>query len=538
MPDPGTSPLARWPFAAKVALAATTCFLLGTGVPPGGFQPPMWLGFVPFFLALEGTGLSLRQAALAGIATGIFVGLIGFPWIAEMLVNFTGVPWAVAIAGLVLFSAWMAVPFVATAMVVSRLPLTGWRPWLVPVAVFVAAQYLWPALFPYTVVIGFAESPEWMQAAELGGIHLVETLVLLVGRAGAQAIRSPAWGARVGYAAVVLVVPPLSFALGAWRMQAIDGEAQEARRVRIGIVQPNTPIGFRDPEASMDRLRLSARRAERRGAQLVVWPEAGTYPYRVQRPFERDTRSRRSRVLLEHRLPTLFGANSREKDDAFGYNTLFWMDETGLVRGHYDKVIRVPFGEYIPFVDPYLLGRIAPQVGHRHAGEGPKVFAVDVPGEPAPVRSGPLICYEDILPDYVNRVVALEGGVELFVNVTIDAWYGYSAEPWEHLALAQFRSVEHRIPLIRSVSTGVSVYVDSAGRAVELIPSRPVTLSNVAEHPAEFIVPEIPLPRNTAERPTVFARVGWLYPWLCVVGALAHLGAEWRRARATPGGEA
>lgn len=532
MPDPGSSPLASWPLAAKVALAACTCFLLGTGVPPDGFQPPMWLGFIPFFLALEGTGLSARQAALAGFAAGIFSGLIGFPWIAEMLVNFTGIPWALALAGLVLFSAWMAVPFVLTAVAVARLPLAGWQPWVVPVLVFTAAQYLWPALFPYTVVIGFAETPEWMQAAEIGGIHFVEMLVIVVGRAGAVAIRARGWRRRLAFGSAVGLVPVLVFAAGALRMRSIDAEARDARRVKVGIVQPNTPIGFRDPDESMDRLRGSSRRAQAAGAQVVVWPEAGTYPFRVLRPFERDSRSRRSRVLLEHRLPTLFGANSSDPDDPFGYNTLYAMDVEGRVHAFYDKVIRVPFGEYIPLVDPYLLNRLVPVVSHRHAGEAPKRFVVGIPGEEEPLRVGPLICYEDILPDFVNRVVALEGGIELFVNVTIDAWYGYTAEPWEHMALAQFRSVEHRIPLIRSVSTGVSVYVDSNGRVVELIPARPVTLENVEQWPAEHIVPEIPLPRNTAERPTFFARVGWLYPWLCVAGALAWTIHEWRRSRA------
>ena len=127
------------------------------------------------------------------------------------------------------------------------------------------------------------------------------------------------------------------------------------------------------------------------------------------------------------------------------------------------------------------------------------------------------------MPEYVRRVAAQTGGVELFVNLTIDSWYGDTAEPWEHLALAQFRAVEHRIPLVRSVSTGVSAVVDANGRLVSHIPLRPVTPQNFAEFPAELLIESLSLSRNTGANPTVYARLGWLFPYLCQ--AIVVLGA-------------
>ena len=69
-------------------------------------------------------------------------------------------------------------------------------------------------------------------------------------------------------------------------------------------------------------------------------------------------------------------------------------------------------------------------------------------------RLGPLICYEDILPGFARRVAKL--GPNAFVNITNDAWFGRTAEPYQHLALAVFRSVEHRLEMVRAVNTGVS----------------------------------------------------------------------------------
>src|SRR5207247_327786 len=45
-------------------------------------------------------------------------------------------------------------------------------------------------------------------------------------------------------------------------------------------------------------------------------------------------------------------------------------------------------------------------------------------------------------------------------------WFGDTTEPWIHLALAQFRSVEHHRYLIRSTNSGVSAIVDPVGRLI------------------------------------------------------------------------
>ena len=52
------------------------------------------------------------------------------------------------------------------------------------------------------------------------------------------------------------------------------------------------------------------------------------------------------------------------------------------------------------------------------------------------------------------------------MNITNDAWFGATTEPWEHLALAQLRAVEHRRFLVRGTNSGVSAVVDPVGRLV------------------------------------------------------------------------
>jgi apolipoprotein N-acyltransferase len=126
-----------------------------------------------------------------------------------------------------------------------------------------------------------------------------------------------------------------------------------------------------------------------------------------------------------------------------------------------------------------------------------------------------LNCYEDILPRYVGRMMR-EGSPNVLVNVTNDAWFGDSAEPYQHLSLAVFRSVEQRREMVRSVNTGVSAHVAATG---ELLHQTPIFREAV------FVAQVVPYAGQT-----IYARVGdW--PGIAVL-VLLVLWALWLRLAA------
>ena len=77
------------------------------------------------------------------------------------------------------------------------------------------------------------------------------------------------------------------------------------------------------------------------------------------------------------------------------------------------------------------------------------------------IKYGVLICYEDILPNFVLDV--MKSRPDILINITNDAWFGDTHEPIIHLALSVFRSVEHRRYLVRSTNTGISAFIAPTG---------------------------------------------------------------------------
>jgi apolipoprotein N-acyltransferase len=101
-------------------------------------------------------------------------------------------------------------------------------------------------------------------------------------------------------------------------------------------------------------------------------------------------------------------------------------------------------------------------VGQFTPGAGPGVVSLPVSG--TTWRLGPVICYEDLLPGFLRGVGKLHPN--LLVNLTSDSWFGATTEPWEHLALSVFATVELRVAMVRSVNSGISALIDPNGRLV------------------------------------------------------------------------
>jgi apolipoprotein N-acyltransferase len=165
-------------------------------------------------------------------------------------------------------------------------------------------------------------------------------------------------------------------------------------------------------------------------------------------------------------IPAIFGGvvYRVDPDRERWYNIALASNARGEITSRYDKHYLLMFGEYLPLGDTFpILYKWSPHSGKFTSGTSVKPLEVEIRGEKH--RMTALICYEDILPGFTNDAVRA-GDPELLVNITNDAWFGDTTEPWEHLALAKLRAVEHHRYLIRATNSGVSAVMDPVGRVV------------------------------------------------------------------------
>jgi apolipoprotein N-acyltransferase len=201
--------------------------------------------------------------------------------------------------------------------------------------------------------------------------------------------------------------------------------------VKLRIMQPNLPqddkFNYSAKAQVMDRyLRLSDRATgpQSNGVRDVthlIWPEAA-FPFFLTR--EPDALAQIA-ALLKPSTELITGAVRPASDvsasDFRAYNSVYVIDPDGSIRGIYDKVHLVPFGEYLPF--QRLLERLGFMQLTKVVGgfsSGDRRRAMDVAGAP---KMLPLICYEAIFP---GAAVPRGERPGWLVNVTNDGWFGIS----------------------------------------------------------------------------------------------------------------
>ena len=126
-----------------------------------------------------------------------------------------------------------------------------------------------------------------------------------------------------------------------------------------------------------------------------------------------------------------------------------------------------------------------------------------------------MVCYEDILVSFAHRLGGLDPDV--LINITNDAWFGKTSEPYLHLNLSVMRSIETHKSLLRSTNTGVSAVIDPVGRLV----------ASTGLDDMETVLEQVPMMTGV----TVYQRVGGIVAYLVVIWSVVAVFARRRRKK-------
>jgi apolipoprotein N-acyltransferase len=499
-----------------IVTAIGSGLLLTAAFPKVAMDGLAWVALVPLLWVLNDVrpGEAFRRGFIFGIAH--FLSLLY--WLVPTMVIYGHLPAYLGIAILFLFAAILSILFVAPLtcgfVLAGRTP--GRALLFFPVF-WVAADYLRSFLFtgfPWELV-GYSQYRRLhlIQILDIFGVYGLSGLIAFTNAAllmGCLAVAGKPWCGKPvrgrfafsGIAAALALIG-LTGAYGELRMAQIDRMTAQAPRSRVAVVQGNIEQSQKwapaFQKATIEKyLRLSwSIRPDR--PDLIVWPESAAPFYFLA---EAPPTGMVMQGIAETGSHFLIGAPAFEVggEKVDYYNSAYLVDPRTRVLGRYDKAHLVPYGEYTPFKEflPFL-GKIVEHVGDFKAGEKGKTL------EWMGRRLGIQICYEIIFPELSRAQV--RNGAALLVTITNDAWYGKTAGPYQHFSLAVLRAVENRRALARAANTGISGFVDPAGRLLDLTP--------LMEEAA--VVRELPL----LDIRTLYTRWGDVFAAACLVIAAA-----------------
>jgi apolipoprotein N-acyltransferase len=497
-----------WIFAGLSGLLLTAAF------PNIGLNWLAWIALVPLLAVIRGLGW--KSAFKTGFVAGLVHYLTLIYWVAYTMRAYGNLPWPVCLSILALLAGYLALfPAIFSAFVGwSRLPA-------------LASLFVWPALwvafeyvrtffltgFPWGLV-GYTQyrSLHLIQNSDILGAYGTSFLILFVNSALCILfvyVRKTDWqGMEVtGSKAAASIflgagLTILFWGYGSLRLSALEDRMAKVPAAEVAVVQGNIEQSLKwDPAfqaATIDRyLRLSQSLPAPR-PELIVWPETALPFYFTAEPALTE------KVYdgLRH-FDSIFLLGSPAFERHSGrvdyYNRAFLVEPGGRISGKYDKAHLVPFGEYVPLKRwlPFL-GKMVAQVGDFSRGK----IGDTIAWQKGPL--GVLICYEVIFPYIARSMVA--NGARLLVNITNDAWYGRSSAPYQHFSMTVFRAVENRRALARSANTGISGFVDPAGRILAETP--------IFEEAA--MSRQLPLMTLT----TFYTRFGDVFARLCLAAVL------------------
>ena len=468
----------------SLLLAMLSGSILALGFLNHDFFYCAWFGLVPLLLAVENK--SLVHSYFIGLVAGLTLFVTGAYWILDFIdiskdygvqtgFFLAGIYWlysAQSIALAILIFKWLSQHTKITSLI------------LLPV-VFVFISSTFPMLFPMRLADTQVNFNIALQGIEFAGASGLDAIIILsniiiyrmlgfVFSSYAKTQHTPMYHLLC---AIIIVV--IWFYYGFIAQSYWQTAIKKWDTFKVGLIQMNeTPkLGDRvqypgysmayPPEMDMTERLNSA------GAELIIWPEAQSKGYlddpSVQLAYQQSLSRLNSHLLfqdMQHISDPITG------DRLHQYNSAILINNEGQQVDRYEKMKRIPFGEYIPFlksdspVSLWVESLFGEFTSGLSQGQVHKTF-----NHPK-VNLIPLICYETTFPEFVATAVNKTSAKRhintgtMLIGLSNDGWFGSSHLPYQHIMPSVLRAIENRLPLVHVANNGPSIVVTPDGNVI------------------------------------------------------------------------
>ncbi len=338
--------------------------------------------------------------------------------------------------------------------VFALVPSTTGRRIAIPGALVLAALVRWNWPFGGVPLASLAISQSDAPLAQTARVFGSLTIVALVGVGGValSAAAQRDWRGA-GVAIGVLVMATLITVI------APHGEAIDT--IDIAIVQGGGPQNTRAANTSSREVferHLVASEDIEGPVDFVLWPENVVHT----RGALQDTAVYDELVELAQELdaPIIAGIVETFSDEGFFLNASVTINPDGTLSSRYDKLRRVPFGEYVPFRG--LIERVAPAflpTNDAKPGEGPAIIETGVG------RAAISISWEVFHDD--RTYSGMKNGGLIQLNPTNGSSFWLTMVQTQQVAASQLRAIESGRWVLQAAPTGFSAIVKPDGTVVE-----------------------------------------------------------------------
>ena len=304
--------------------------------------------------------------------------------------------------------------------------------------------------------------PIAVQGLSIYGSYGLSFFIVLVNMLLAVALFSKQSRIRLACLFLLVLVILFHMIFGVTRIRRYRDITGGIDRENIAVVQPNVGLDIKwKPEYKnkiFKEIENLTAEAAGRGAELVIFPETSA-PVSISRSA--NYRAWLQRIAAGSGVDLLIGFidHTYSEGEIRSYNGAGLFNREGELEARYRKINLLPFGEKIPFSQYFpVLKKIKFGQANFTSGKRKTIFRSDA-GD-----FGVLICYESTFPGQ-SREYILNSAVFL-VNITNDGWFNSQRGPIQHSETAITRAVENGVYMLRSANTGVSMYIDPAGRVV------------------------------------------------------------------------
>ncbi|MBF0224763.1 MAG: apolipoprotein N-acyltransferase [Desulfobacterales bacterium] len=493
----------------KILLAILSGLLLTASFPAPNFSYLAWISIIPLLYSIR--DVEGKKAFLLGLISGLSHYLTLMYWIINTIKTYGELPFILGLLLLLLLALYLSLYIALFCCLITKFCLTSKNIQVYTPIIWILLEYLRGKLltgFPW-LLLGYSqfERLNLIQVSDIFGVYGISFLIIFVNVSlfivflHLTKIKWKFLQINKKDSTLSIIICFFLFLssllYGKWQIYNFDKKTFPLLKAAViqGNIDQSAKWDYVVQEQNLNKYISLSKSAKISKPDIIVWPETAASFYYKNNAYLSALLDANIRAINTNFIIGSPSFERKQNETILYFNSAYLINNYATVEGRYDKVHLVPFGEYVPLkkILPFI-EKIVENIGDFSNGKKGEILYLNN------AKIGVQICYEVIFPELSSAIV--RNGANVIVNITNDAWFGFSSAPFQHFSMVVFRAIENKKSVIRSANTGISGFIDPLGRIISFSPL----------FVESMLVENVPLVENQ----TFYSKHGDVFIFLCL----------------------